>query len=51
MEIIELWPFSQGEIDHSPDAFIDAAFSHGRGPRLVAGYLLYTGQQILASTS
>ena len=32
MEIIELWPFSQGEIDHSPDAFIDAAFA--RGPAL-----------------
>ncbi len=32
MEIIELWPFSQGEIDHSPDAFIDAAFA--RGPSL-----------------
>jgi hypothetical protein len=32
MEIIELWPFSQGEIDHSPDAFIDAAFA--RGPTL-----------------
>lgn len=29
MEIIELWPFSQGEIDRSPDAFIDAAFAHG----------------------
>jgi uncharacterized protein len=29
MEIIELWPFSQGEIDHSPDAFIDAAFALG----------------------
>jgi len=29
MEIIELWPFSQGEIDHSPDGFIDAAFAHG----------------------
>jgi uncharacterized protein len=29
MEIIELWPFSQGEIDYSPDAFIDAAFAHG----------------------
>jgi uncharacterized protein len=29
MEIIELWPFSQGEIDHSPDAFIDVAFAHG----------------------
>ena len=32
MEIIELWPFSQGEIDRSPDAFIDAAFA--RGPAL-----------------
>jgi predicted AAA+ superfamily ATPase len=29
MEIIELWPFSQGEIDHGPDAFIDAAFASG----------------------
>lgn len=32
METIELWPFSQGEIDSQPDRFIDAAFSHG--PRL-----------------
>jgi uncharacterized protein len=32
MEIVELWPFSQGEIDHSPDAFVDAAFA--RGPAL-----------------
>lgn len=29
MEIVELWPFSQGEIDGSPDRFIDAAFRHG----------------------
>jgi uncharacterized protein len=29
MEIIELWPFSQGEIDGTPDRFIDAAFRHG----------------------
>jgi uncharacterized protein len=29
MEIIELWPFSQGEIDGSPDGFIDAAFALG----------------------
>jgi uncharacterized protein len=29
MEIIELWPFSQGEIERVPDAFIDAAFAHG----------------------
>jgi uncharacterized protein len=31
MEIIELWPFSQGEIDRAPDAFIDAAFARGPG--------------------
>jgi uncharacterized protein len=29
MEVIELWPFSQGEIDHEPDGFIDAAFDAG----------------------
>jgi uncharacterized protein len=29
MEIVELWPFSQGEIDRGSDAFIDAAFAHG----------------------
>jgi len=29
MEIIELWPFSQGEIEGTPDRFIDAAFTHG----------------------
>jgi predicted AAA+ superfamily ATPase len=29
MEVIELWPFSQGEIDGEPDRFIDAAFQHG----------------------
>lgn len=32
MEIVELWPFSQGEIDRSHDGFIDAAFA--RGPAL-----------------
>ncbi|HST86386.1 MAG TPA: ATP-binding protein [Kineosporiaceae bacterium] len=32
MEIIELYPFSQGEIDGTPDGFIDAAFT--LGPRL-----------------
>ncbi len=32
MEVIELWPFSQGEISGSPDRFIDAAFDHG--PRI-----------------
>ncbi|HEX8343913.1 MAG TPA: ATP-binding protein [Actinoplanes sp.] len=29
METIELWPFSQGEIESKPDRFIDAAFRHG----------------------
>jgi uncharacterized protein len=29
METIELWPFSQGEIDEAPDGFIDAIFTHG----------------------
>lgn len=29
METVELWPFSQGEIDGSPDGFIDAVFTHG----------------------
>jgi predicted AAA+ superfamily ATPase len=32
MEVIELWPFSQGEIAGEPDRFIDAAFRHG--PRI-----------------
>jgi predicted AAA+ superfamily ATPase len=29
MEIVELWPFSQGEIAGGPDHFIDAAFALG----------------------
>lgn len=29
METIELWPLSQGEIDGSPDGFIDAIFALG----------------------
>lgn len=29
MEIIELWPFSQGEIAGGPDRFVDTAFEHG----------------------
>ncbi|MET0423974.1 MAG: ATP-binding protein [Actinoplanes sp.] len=29
MEIIELWPFSQGEMSGGPDLFVDAAFRHG----------------------
>ena len=32
MEIIELWPLSQGEISGGPDRFIDLAFV--RGPRI-----------------
>ncbi|WP_461032017.1 ATP-binding protein [Streptomyces mayteni] len=31
MEIIELWPFSQGELHGGSDRFIDAAFTHGPG--------------------
>jgi predicted AAA+ superfamily ATPase len=33
METIELWPFSQGEIDSRPDGFIDAVFAVGPGLR------------------
>lgn len=29
MEIVELWPFSRGEIDGTPDRFVDAVFTHG----------------------
>ncbi|MEN3536130.1 ATP-binding protein [Microbispora sp. ZYX-F-249] len=29
METIELWPFSQGEIDDTPDRFVDAIFAEG----------------------
>ncbi|WP_067714834.1 ATP-binding protein [Nocardia yamanashiensis] len=29
METIELWPFSQGEIDGSTDGFVDAVFRNG----------------------
>jgi predicted AAA+ superfamily ATPase len=29
METIELWPFSQGEIDEKPDGFIDSIFAQG----------------------
>ena len=31
MEVIELWPFSQGEMNGGQDVFIDAAFRHGPG--------------------
>jgi len=30
MEVIELWPFSQGEINGGPDQFVDAAFRQRR---------------------
>jgi uncharacterized protein len=33
METIELWPFSQGEIDATADRFIDAVFAQGPGLR------------------
>jgi predicted AAA+ superfamily ATPase len=33
METIELWPFSQGEIDGTPDGFVDAAFRLGPAMR------------------
>jgi len=29
IEAIELWPFSQGEIDGTPDRFVDVVFEHG----------------------
>lgn len=29
METIELWPFAQGEIDGTPDRFVDAASAYG----------------------
>ncbi|WP_326551537.1 ATP-binding protein [Micromonospora sp. NBC_01813] len=29
METIELWPFSQGELDDEPDGFVDAIFTLG----------------------
>ena len=33
METIELWPFSQGEIDDAPDRFVDAVFQLGSALR------------------
>ncbi|BCJ56245.1 hypothetical protein Asp14428_77200 [Actinoplanes sp. NBRC 14428] len=29
METVELWPFSQGELDGAPDGFVDAVFAAG----------------------
>jgi hypothetical protein len=37
METIELWPFSQGEIDSRPDRFIDAVFAAGPDLRHESG--------------
>jgi len=31
MEVIELWPFSQGELLGEPDGFVDAVLRHGPG--------------------
>jgi uncharacterized protein len=36
METIELWPFSQGEIDEAPDGFIDAIFTQGEELRHIS---------------
>jgi predicted AAA+ superfamily ATPase len=33
METVELWPFSQGELDGAPDGFVDAVFALGPGLR------------------
>lgn len=38
MEIIELWPFSQGEIAGEADRFVDAVFAHG--PRITHSSML-----------
>lgn len=35
-ETIELWPFSQGEIDGVEDGFVDAVFADGSTPTLVS---------------
>lgn len=37
METIELWPLSQGEIDGTPDGFVDAAFAFGTDIRHMSG--------------
>jgi predicted AAA+ superfamily ATPase len=33
MEVIELWPFSQGELGGGADRFVDAVFTHGPAVR------------------
>ncbi|MDQ1295286.1 MAG: uncharacterized protein QG608_3171 [Actinomycetota bacterium] len=37
MEILELWPLSQGEIDGAPDGFVDAAFDQGPSLSFTSG--------------
>lgn len=36
-ETIELWPFSQGEMDGAPDGFVDSAFATGPAMRHESG--------------
>jgi hypothetical protein len=53
METIERWPFSQGEIDRTPDSFVDAAFpncaSRNLGTRTTATpTLIFTDSAIAA---
>lgn len=33
VQTVELWPFSQGEVDQARDGFVDAVFQHGPGLR------------------
>lgn len=37
MQIVELWPLTQGEIEGSPDRFVDAMFEPGPLPALPSG--------------
>jgi predicted AAA+ superfamily ATPase len=37
IETVELWPFSQGEVDGTPDGFVDAAFAAGPDLRHTGG--------------
>jgi predicted AAA+ superfamily ATPase len=39
-ETIELWPLSQGEMEGTPDGFVDAAFTHGADLRAEPSGLL-----------
>lgn len=36
-ETIELWPFSQGEIDGAPDGFVDTVFAGSEPPAVTSG--------------